>query len=179
MLGARGVKTVLIDFSPRQVELALPFNSAVYYGDGRRLDVLRAAGADTARLIAFCTDDRSIGHDTFEAIRTAFPNVEIICRAFDRLHWLNLRQAGIDVVVRELFDSAVRMGGEALRLLGDNDDIIDRVSEEYRRRDSERLAAQLSTGDLMAGRETRFEESGPLRFDAVGEIPFIDSEDPS
>lgn len=177
MLGARGIKTVLIDFSPRQVELALPFRSAVYYGDGRRLDVLRAAGAENAKLIAFCTDDRSIGQDTFDAIRTAFPNAEIICRAFDRLHWMNLRQAGIDVVVRELFDSAIRMGGEALRILGDNDDTIDRVAEEYRRRDTERLAAQLSTGDLMAGRETRFEETGPMAGDAFGEIPFIETED--
>ncbi len=177
MLGARGVKTVLIDFSPRQIELALPFRSEVYYGDGRRTDVLRHAGAEQARLILYCTDDRTIGAETFEAVRTAFPNATIICRAFDRLHWLNLRQAGIDIAVRELFDSAIRMGGEALRALGDNDDVIDRVAEEYRRRDTERLAAQLSTGDLMAGRETRFEETGPMSSDAVGEIPFIEPEE--
>jgi voltage-gated potassium channel Kch len=167
---------VLIDFSPRQIELALPFNSKVYYGDGRRIDVLRAAGAGTARLIVFCMDDKGFDGTGIEAVRAAFPDVQVMSRAFDRIHWMTLRRAGVETVVRELFDSAIHMGQEALRALGDTDETIDQVTEEYRRRDNERLSLQLSTGDLLAGRELRMREPYPLA-DALGEIPFESEED--
>ena len=39
------------------IELAEEFGTKVYYGDGLRLDLLRTAGAETARVIAFCNDN--------------------------------------------------------------------------------------------------------------------------
>ena len=175
MLIARGIETVLIDVSPRMIERALPFESKVYYGDGRRIDVLRAAGAATARLILYCSDDRTIGAETFDAVRSAFPQAQVLARAFDRIHWMALRRAGVEVVIRELFDGAVRFGEEALRALGDTDDTVARVSAEFRRRDLERLSVQLSTGDLQAGREAA--SIGAMSPDALGEIPFVAVED--
>ncbi|MFN3287990.1 MAG: monovalent cation:proton antiporter-2 (CPA2) family protein, partial [Sphingomonadaceae bacterium] len=54
MLMARGVEITIIDRNPAQIKVSAPFGVKVYYGDGRRIDVLRAAGADQAQLILFC-----------------------------------------------------------------------------------------------------------------------------
>lgn len=154
MLAARGIFVTLIDLKPSQIELTGRFGVKVYYGDGRRVDVLRAAGADEADLIVFANDGGWLGKATLEPIRAAFPSARLLARAFDRRHWLELRAADVEVAVREVFDSAVRMGREALTALGTDPVTVDAIEEEFRRRDGERLAAQLcSGGDLFAGRE--------------------------
>ncbi len=177
MLLGRGIEIMLIDLKPAQIELTGRFGIKVYYGDGRRVDVLRAAGAAQADLIVFAADGTWLGRDTLDQVRAAFPQAEILCRAFDRRHWLQLRQADVDVVVRELFESAVLMGRKALKAIGTDGPTIDAIEEEYRRVDAERLAAQLAAGDLMAGRDLLYRPQPPLFTDAVGEIPFAGEPD--
>src|SRR5438309_770160 len=57
MMMAKGIGVTLIDKKPAQIELSAEFWTKVYYGDGVRVDLLRAAGADSARVIAFCNDN--------------------------------------------------------------------------------------------------------------------------
>ncbi|HEU4810346.1 MAG TPA: NAD-binding protein, partial [Sphingomicrobium sp.] len=135
----------------------------VYYGDGLRLDLLRAAGAETAQVIAFCNDNQD-GELTREAVKTVlrtFPQASVMVRAYDRRHLIDLR--GLDLVLaeRELFEGAVLMGKAALRASGIMPAEIDRVEREYRLRDCERLERQAESGDLHAGEERSF-AAGPL-----------------
>ncbi len=175
MLTGRGIGVTLIDVKPAQIELTGRFGAKVYYGDGRRVDVLRAAGAEHADIIVFAADGGWLVADTLEPIRAAFPQAKILARAYDRRHWLELTRADVEVVVREVFDSAVRMGREALRALGTDEETIDAIEEEYRRLDAERLSVQLCSGDLMAGRDLVYPPRRTIN-DAVGEIPFADNE---
>jgi glutathione-regulated potassium-efflux system protein KefB len=175
MLLGRGVGVTLIDVKPAQIELTGRFGIKVYYGDGRRVDVLRAAGAANADVIVFAADAR-LSRAELDPIRAAFPQASILARAYDRRHWIELKQADVEVVVREVFDSAVRMGREALRAVGTDEPTIDAIEEEYRRVDAERLSVQLSSGDLMAGRDLVYPPRQQTINDAVGEIPFA-SED--
>ena len=57
MLQAKGIGVTIIDKKPAQIELSSEFGTKVYYGDGLRLDLLRTAGAETAKVIAFCNDN--------------------------------------------------------------------------------------------------------------------------
>ena len=97
-----------------------------------------------------------------------------MARAYDRTHWLSLRRAGVETVVREAFDGGVHMGREALEAFGTPAAVIDAIEEEFRRRDTERLDLQLCSGDAMAGADKFIRE--PLNFDpaSLGEIPFDD-----
>lgn len=176
MLLGRGVGVTLIDVKPAQIELTGRFGIKVYYGDGRRVDVLRAAGAAQADIIVFAADGGWLNAHTLAPIRAAFPQARILARAYDRRHWIELKKADVEVVVREVFDSAVRMGREALRALGTDEPTIDAIEEEYRRVDAERLSVQLSSGDLMAGRDLVYPPPRPTINDAVGEIPFADDQ---
>lgn len=163
MLMAKDVGVTIIDKTPSMIETAGEFGTKVYYGDGLRIDLLRTAGAETARLIAFCNDNEGgeITRERLKAILKAFPHAAIMVRAYDRRHLIELD--GLDIVFaeRELFESAVAMGKAALRASGIDPAEIGRVEREYRSRDCERLELQAATGDLHAGKERSF-ISGPL-----------------
>lgn len=181
MLNARGLNAVLIDSQPDQIERSRSLGWKVYYGDGFRLDVLRAAGAGTARLLIVTTGG-AWDPARLKPVRTAFPNLDILVRAHDRLHYMRLKAAGMDIsAVRELFHSAIELGRVALAEVGTPDDTIDAIAEEFIRRDSERLALQVTSGDIMAGRETVFRPGQswtPASADtSLGEIPPAETPD--
>jgi len=164
MLQAKRVGVTLIDKKPGQIELAGEFGTKVYYGDGLRLDLLRSAGADTAKVIAFCNDNEGgeLSREAVKAVLDAFPQASVMVRAFDRRHLIELR--GLDLVLaeRELFESAVVMGKAALRASGISQHEIERVEHEYRLRDCDRLERQRATGNVREGWETSFGEDRPL-----------------
>ena len=158
MLFAKGVSITIIDKSPNQIERVGEFGYKVYYGDGLRIDLLRTAGADTAKVIAFCNDNRDgeLTHDALAAVLEAFPQAAIMVRVFDRLDLIKFDDLDLAFAERELFEGAVAMGRAALKAYGIEPAEIDRVDREYRMRDCERLERQSATGDLHAGEETSF-----------------------
>jgi monovalent cation:proton antiporter-2 (CPA2) family protein len=164
MLQAKRIGVTIIDKKPSQIELSGEFGTKVYYGDGLRLDLLRAAGAETAKVIAFCNDNEGgeLSRSAVKAVLEAFPQASVMVRAFDRRHLIELR--GLDLVLaeRELFESAVVMGKAALRASGIPAAEVERVDHEYRMRDCDRLERQRQTGDIRAGWETSFGEERPL-----------------
>ena len=170
MLMAKSIGVTIIDKKPSMIETAGEFGTKVYYGDGLRLDLLRTAGAETAKVIAFCNDNEGgeMTRDAVKAVLRAFPQASVMVRAFDRVHLIELN--GLDLVLaeRELFEGAVVMGKAALRASGVAPGEIDRVEREYRLRDCDRLERQAETGDLHAGEERSF-SSGPLPDDAPPE----------
>jgi monovalent cation:proton antiporter-2 (CPA2) family protein len=156
MLHAKRIPVTLIDSKPAQIELSSEFGAKVYYGDGTRLDLLRTAGAEKAEAILFCHSDPALDAERLRPILEAFPQAVVMVRAFDRRQMLALDRLDLALVQRELFESAVVMGREALRELGIADREVVRVEREYRARDSERLERQSATGDLHAGAEHSF-----------------------
>lgn len=161
MLMAKRFPVTLIDIKSEQIERSGEFGSKVYYGDGTRIDLLRTAGADSARAILFCIDDSELSSETLEAVLEAFPQAAVMVRTFDRRHMMRLDGVDVTLSVRELFESAVLMGRSILEELGVSRGEADRVEREYRRRDAERLERQSESGDLHAGQELSFVE-GPL-----------------
>ena len=164
MLMAKGIGATIIDKKPSQIELSGEFGTKVYYGDGLRLDLLRGAGAETAKVIAFCNDNEGgeLSRSAVKAVLDAFPQASVMVRVYDRRHLIELR--GLDLVLaeRELFESAVVMGTAALRASGVGPREAERVEREYRIRDCDRLERQRATGDIRAGWETSFGEDRSL-----------------
>jgi glutathione-regulated potassium-efflux system protein KefB len=156
MLAAKGVALTLIDSKPKQIDISEEFGTKVYYGDGTRVDLLRQAGAEDARMILFCIDDPGLDAIRMEPILEAFPQAAVFIRVFDRRQLLDLGDLDLRGTVREIFESAVCMGRQALGALGFNGQDIAWVEEEYRRRDLDRLDRQAASGDLHAGEEMMF-----------------------
>ena len=175
MLIGRGVRVTSIDLDGDLIDVSRQLGIKVYFGDGRRTDILRAAGIDRAGLLIYAIDGSWDPIETLAPIRIEWPDLPILARAFDRIHLLALRRAGVETVVRETFESGVEMGREALALLNTPDSVIDAIEGEFRRRDNERLDLQLLNGDMRTGSDSLIR--GPLTFDpaALGEIPMEDA----
>ncbi len=156
MLMAKGLTVTLIDYKPSQIERVGSFGAKVYYGDGTRVDLLRLAGAGDIKALLLCNDGPPLTARKLEPILEAFPQASVFVRAFDRIHMMELAPLDIKYAVRELFESAVEMGREALALFCIGPEEVDRVEAEYRRRDLERLERQTASGDLHAGAQTVF-----------------------
>ncbi|WP_374373692.1 monovalent cation:proton antiporter-2 (CPA2) family protein [Tabrizicola sp.] len=147
---ARKCTINIIDDDPEMIRVAETFGFKVWFGDGTRLDILKAAGAETARAVMIATDRKETTTRIAKLVKHEFPNAVILARAWDRAHLLELVKEGVDHYMREVFHSALALGGKALEVLGVDDDEIEDVAEGIRRRDAERLALQM-TGDIYSG----------------------------
>ena len=153
MLRARGLAVTAVDLDAELIDITARFGNKVFWGDGTRLDILRTAGVETAAALVFAHDGAWDANAVLGPIRAEWPDLPIIARAYDRVHALAMRRAGVDAVVRETWDSAIAVGRRALVALGTPDTLIDAIEAEYRRRDLERFDLQLCSGDIMSGSE--------------------------
>ena len=170
---AGGMDVSIIDNNPDRIRNAERFGFKVYYGDGTQLEVLRASGAEKARAILVCIDDPKGATRISELVRSAFPNTALMVRAYDRAHARDLVHAGVDVQIREGFESAMLFGRRALELLGVNVLAAQTVSEDIRTRDAERFALEVSDNDDLAGVDKLFRNREGSR---VEPVPFVEPE---
>jgi glutathione-regulated potassium-efflux system protein KefB len=148
---ARGHTISIIETDTESIRAAAEFGFKIYYGDGTRLDILRAAGAANARAIVVAIDDPAGAKKIVELAKAEFPLVPILTRAFDRTAAIELIHAGVDYQIRETFESALLLSEQALLKLGDEPETVEEVITEVRRRDAERLDLELC-GGIYAGR---------------------------
>lgn len=148
---ARDVDVTIIDTDIEMIRSAEEFGFKIYYGDGTRLDVLRACGAQTAQSIAICIDNKEAASRIVELVKHEFPQAQVLARSFDREHSLALIAAGVDFQIRETFESAVEFGKAALLSVGVSQDDADAIALEIRRRDGERFELEMAGGSLMDG----------------------------
>ncbi|MBA3677121.1 MAG: cation:proton antiporter [Sphingosinicella sp.] len=162
MLMAKDISVTLIDSKPSQIEISGTFGMKVYYGDGIRLDLLRSAGAGEAEALLFCIDGAALNAKKLKPILEAFPQAAIFVRAFDRLQVMRLDGIDLAGIYREVFDSAVTMGRDALVTLGVPKKEAARVEREYRQIDIERLQRQSQSGDLHDSKDMMFRPGSSL-----------------
>lgn len=149
---SNGCSISIIETDTDAIRNARDFGFKVHYGDGSRLDILHAAGAHDARMVIIAVNDRALSLKIAELLRSEFPMVPVLARSFDREHAIELIQAGVEWQIRETFESALALGEKALEVMDVDDEERQRVMEDVRRRDSERLAIETAEG-IYAGRD--------------------------
>jgi glutathione-regulated potassium-efflux system protein KefB len=149
---AKGHKISTIDTDTDMIRAAGQFGFKVYYGDGTRLDILRAAGIERADVVVIAVDKKDEATRIAQLVHDEYPLVKLLARAFDRGHAIQLVKIGVDFQIREMFESALTLSGEALRLLGSTEEEIAELLEGVRDRDRQRFSAQI-VGGLAAGRD--------------------------
>lgn len=147
---AEAIDVTTIDNDPEMIQDAGGFGFKVYYGDGTRLDVLRAAGAGQARLVAICIDNREAASRIVDLVHAEFPGTKVYVRSFDRRHTLQLIAKGVDFELRETYESALVFGRNTLEALGLDSERAAAIEQFVRARDLDRLAVQQAEG-LSAG----------------------------
>lgn len=152
ILLASGRDVTILDDSPDRIRQAATFGFRIYFGDGTRLDMLRAAGIERAKIVAVCTHKKEITDKIVDLIRSEYPDVRLFVRSYDRVHSLELRARDVEYELRETFESGLLFGRRTLQGLGVTEDEAYDIGEDIRRRDEERLRLQAQEG-ILAGRE--------------------------
>ncbi len=100
------------------IEAARSFGYRVFYGDASRLDLLRTAGAASAKVLVVAVDDVAQSLAIVDLAHAHFPQLQIVARARDVTHWNQLRDRGVMRVEREMFESSLRSARSVLELMG-------------------------------------------------------------
>ena len=141
LLRARKIGFTALENSPTQVDFVRRYGNKVYYGDPSRLDLLRAAKADSAKIFVLAVDDIDASVRTVETVQRHFPHLKIYARARNRPHAYRLMEMGVDVIQRETFLSALDIGRQVLEGLGFSPGEAARTTEIFRDHDVARLKA--------------------------------------
>ncbi|MCL1126224.1 monovalent cation:proton antiporter-2 (CPA2) family protein [Shewanella surugensis] len=139
LLKAQGYQLSILDHSPSQIELLRRFGSKVFYGDAARLDLLAASGAAEAQLLVIAIDEPVKTLAIITLCQKYYPNLKLVARAIDRRHAYELIRLGVISFRRETFDSAVNLGVDVLKLLGNSESASLRAGELFRHHDEASL----------------------------------------
>ena len=132
VLLAQGIPTTVLDHSVEMLEAARTFGYRVHYGDATRLNLLRIAGAQQARILVVAVDAPEQSLKIVQMARKHFPHLTIVARARDITHWNQLRDLGVAHIERELFESSLCSARTVLESMGLNRDEAQRVTQRFR-----------------------------------------------
>ena len=118
MLTNAGHQAIVIDFSSKQLEILRKFGLKAYFGDATRPDLLASAGISDAKLLIVALDGKEQINTLVSYAVQNFPNLHVIARAVDRDHAYQLWSRGCRDIIRETYDSSIRMGRSAYEALG-------------------------------------------------------------
>ena len=145
MLLSAGYKTTVIDFDSTQIDNLRKFGARVYYGDATRPDLLTAAGIDRAQVLVICIDDpEKVTGLARYAIQT-YPNLHVVAAARNRHHVYELWRVGCRDIIRETYDSALRIGRSTFEAMGIDREKSDRLVDAFNTMDRR---AMMEVADL-------------------------------
>jgi CPA2 family monovalent cation:H+ antiporter-2/glutathione-regulated potassium-efflux system ancillary protein KefC len=169
MIG-QGVKVTVLEKSPDQVEAVGRFGFKPYFGDATRMDLLRSAGIEEARMLVVAIDDAEAAVDIVRQVKKHYPKVLVFARARNRRHAYDLYKAGVDNYHREMLDSSLAMARDAMVALGFKAADMDRKAAKFLKHDMQTLRKSFeffeSEPDLISfAKLSREELEGILRED--------------
>jgi monovalent cation:proton antiporter-2 (CPA2) family protein len=142
ILRVKGLPFTALDSSQTHVDFVRRFGNKVYYGDASRLDLLRAAGAESARILVLAIDDVDASVRTAILAHEQFPRLKVFARARNRQHAFALRDAGVTNLIRETYGSSLEMATAVLEALGETPAAAREAVRRFRQHDEATLDAQ-------------------------------------
>ena len=139
LLIANSCSVTVLDHSARHIARVREFGFKLFYGDASRADLLETAGAKEAKLLIIAIDDREKTNEIVELAQRHFPNLKILARAFDVMHFHELHALGVDYIEREVFQGSLHLGKRALQELGMSAYSAQRQAELFARHDEKTM----------------------------------------
>ncbi|MFB3056188.1 MAG: cation:proton antiporter, partial [Ignavibacteriaceae bacterium] len=174
LLKANGIGTTVLDFDSDRVEILRKLGLKVYYGDASRHELLHTAGAEKAKLIIIAFDNAEKNISLVATVKKHFPHLKILVRAIDRPDAYELLNTGVNEVYRETIDVSLRMGIDAMRMLGVRAYRAHRAAKTFLKHD-EKALRELS---LMHGDKKEYLSAARLYIAELEELIQSDDTDP-
>jgi glutathione-regulated potassium-efflux system ancillary protein KefC/glutathione-regulated potassium-efflux system protein KefB len=125
-----------------QVDFVRRFGNKIYFGDATRLDLLQSAKTGEAKLFVLAIDDVEASVKCAALVRRHFPQLPILARARNRVHYFRLRNLGIESIYRETFPSSLEAAHTALLRLGMGIADAQRAVAMFKQHDEAQLKVQ-------------------------------------
>jgi glutathione-regulated potassium-efflux system ancillary protein KefC len=129
----------MLDQDAEAIEGLRKFGWTVHYGDATRLDLLKSAGAATARVLVIAIDDIGQSVEIAQLAHEHFPKLIVVARARNVQHYYQLHSAGVRHIERETFESALMSARSVLELTGMEPHAARRQAMRFRRHNVEVL----------------------------------------
>jgi glutathione-regulated potassium-efflux system ancillary protein KefC/glutathione-regulated potassium-efflux system protein KefB len=142
VLRMAGISFTAIEVSYQQVDFVRRFGNKVYYGDASRLELLESARAREAKLFVLAIDDVEASVKTAAIVRKNYPNLPILARARNRVHYYRLRDLDIEAIERETFLSSLETARQALEQLGMDHARAERAVSLFKKYDKRQMEVQ-------------------------------------
>jgi glutathione-regulated potassium-efflux system protein KefB len=139
VLRAKAIPFTALDISAEQIETVKTFGSKAFYGDASRAEILEAAQTAKARAFVLAIDDIEASMRTVALMKSHYAHVPIYARARNRNHAHRLLDAGVTVMQRETFLSALDLTRQVLTGLGYSDRVAARTIQTFKTHDERRL----------------------------------------
>ncbi len=117
-LRANKIGATYLDIDSDRVDVLRKMGFKVFYGDASRHELLHSAGASDAKIIVIAIDNPAKRLEMVETVKKHFPHLHILVRSTNRYDAYDLMNAGMLHVYRETVDTSVRVGVDAMKLLG-------------------------------------------------------------
>jgi glutathione-regulated potassium-efflux system ancillary protein KefC len=142
MLLSAGIRPTVIDHNADTIDMARRFGFKVYFGDATQSDLLRSAGVSKARAMVIAIDDPTQANRLVHELRQSHPQLPIVARARDAVHAMELLDAEVHHVQRELLESSLRSARATLELLGFDRSHARQAADDFRRHSEQFLTTQ-------------------------------------
>jgi monovalent cation:proton antiporter-2 (CPA2) family protein len=142
LLRLKKIRFTVLEKSMEQVDFVRRFGNKIYYGDAARLDLLRAAHAEKARVLLISISRPETSLAIAESVRRHFPRLKIYAVANDRNHALRLLDLGVHHVIRRAYFSSLEMARRLLLELGDSEAAAEGALRTFREHDEVTLLKQ-------------------------------------
>jgi glutathione-regulated potassium-efflux system ancillary protein KefC/glutathione-regulated potassium-efflux system protein KefB len=113
-----GISFTALEVNYAQVDFVRRYGNRIYYGDASRLELLQAARAGEAKLLILAIDDVEASMKCARVVRKHFPNLEILARARNRVHYFRLCDLGVRMIFRDTFPASLDAAHQSLLKLG-------------------------------------------------------------
>jgi len=130
---ANGMRATILDDNPENIDVLRKFGFKVYYGDATRHDLLASAGADKAKVLIVAVEDQQKSLKIIDLARRNYPHLKILARAVSQEHSYELIDRGVDDFKRDVFESSLFLGIQALTHLGYNRYRAYRLAQTFRK----------------------------------------------
>jgi voltage-gated potassium channel Kch len=114
ILAMAGMPYVAIDNDPSRVLVEQAKGRQIFYGDARRPEVLRAVGAEEAKIVIATLNDFEATEDVVATLHEVHPDITILARAHDSEQCRTLRKLGATLAVSENFETSLELARAAL-----------------------------------------------------------------
>jgi monovalent cation:proton antiporter-2 (CPA2) family protein len=117
-LKSNKIEATYLDMNSDRVDILRKMGFKVFYGDASRHELLDFAGAKDASIIIIAIGSSEKRLEVVETVKKHFPHLHMLVRSTNRYDAYEQMNAGLLHIYRETLDTSLRVGVDAMSLLG-------------------------------------------------------------